>query len=169
MSNQTESRIRRVLVTGTSVAIAAMGLVPSVALAGTDGTIGWGPSDIARPTQDTSQFEAPGIAAFAKGIVQGCLGIAIAVFVLKIVLTAVDRLILAGGSSDESFRLDDIPLVGAYRDPERGMHGGQPGSSWTWVRIWSHFALQVGLCVSAWVITEVLIRLIGTVAGVSGV
>ena len=166
MSNQ-KSRIRKVLVSVTSATLAMVSVMPSVALADKT-TVGWGPTDIARPNGDTSQFEAPGIAAFAKSIVQGCLGIAIGVFVLKIILTAVDRLILAGGSNDESFRLDDIPLVGAYRDPERGANGGQSGSSWTWVRIWSHFALQVGLCVSAWVITELLMRVISTVAGVGG-
>ena len=167
MSNQTRGSIRKGLVAATATAIGMANAIPSIAFA-TEKSVGWGPDDIAKPKKDTSKFEAQGIAPLARSIVHGFLFIAVAIFVLKIILTAVDRLILAGGSSDESFRLDDVPLVGAYRDPERDVKGGQTGAAWTWSRIWAHFALQVGLCVSAWVITELLMGVISSVIGATG-
>lgn len=127
---------------------------PTAALA-----LGWGPDQVVTPKKT---YTPAGIGEFARSFITGFLGLAVIVFVLKVVLTAVDRFIFVG-SSNNGFRLDELPLIGAYRNPERD-DGHDGGSAWTWPHIWGHFAIQVGLCAGAWVITEFLIRLISTVA-----
>lgn len=150
--------VRRCLVSVASLAIGAGTWLPSVAMAAP----GWKPQDIYATDQAAEKFQASDTMTFAQGFITTGFGIAIAVFVLKVILTAVDRLIF-GGSSNSSFRLDEIPLVGAYADPERDSGGDGPSSPWTWQRIWIHFAIQITLCVSAIFITNLLISLIGTV------
>lgn len=155
--------IRRGLVRAAVLAMSVGTIVPSVALAAP----GWDPDDIYDTNSVQDKYDSGTTLEFAKSIITAFFGIAIAVFVLKVVLTAVDRLLL-GGDSNSGFRLDEIPLVGAYTDPEKGGAGDGPASPWTWQRIWAYFAVQITLCVSAIALTSLLVSIIGTVVTESG-
>lgn len=89
-------------------------------------------------------------------IVVWILGIAIGIFVMRVVLTAVDRMLISD-SPDGSF-LTNIPLVGAYPPPSRD--GG-----YAWKDIWISFAKQLAICVGAWVIVEAILGLISWLLG----
>ncbi|RAP50743.1 MAG: hypothetical protein BZ138_06395 [Methanosphaera sp. rholeuAM270] len=84
------------------------------------------------------------------------LGIAIAVFVLKIVLTAIDRMLFAsnaGGSTglggvSGGGVLTRIPLVGAY------------DKDVLWKEVFIHFGKQLALVVGAWIFVQLVVNLV---------
>lgn len=138
----------------------SMLLMPMPALAGSSG-LGW--QDIGKETPQG--VTAGNVSTFGETLMKAVLGIVIGVFVLKVVLTAVDRIIFGGsnsggnkGNGNEGFRLDDIPIIGAYRDPERS--GDSP---WTWQRIFTFFAIQIALAAGAYVIVGLMMSLLSTV------
>ena len=149
----------------TSVAVtsAAWALEPTVALA-----IGWQPDAIAETDSAAGKLTTSSMSDFVWNIVSKALGIAVAVFVLKVVMTAVDRIIFSGAAPG-TFRLDEIPLIGAYTDPEK-QEGNGPGvtnsaSNWTWPNIWKHFAAQIALAAAASFIVMFLFWILSIVFG----
>ena len=92
------------------------------------------------------------------------LGLAIAAFVLKIVLTAIDRMIFSneggkatgqGGQGQNRGAkvqgggiLKSIPLVGAY-DEELG-----------WKEIFIHFGKQVAVVAGAWILVQLVVNVV---------
>lgn len=95
--------------------------------------------------------------------------IAIGFFVMKVIMTAVDRFALA--ESQSPFRLSEIPIIGAYKDPrERNKwteHSqqstnrlqGNPQDQepvWTWKQIFKHFIKNIIIIVGIWVILGII-------------
>lgn len=161
MHTNARRMLRKAAVATVASALSAATVLSTVALAAE--RLGWETGDIVNNPEGIAETYTPsGTAEFVKQIIQAAIFIVVGAFVLRIVLTAIDRLILAG-NGNEGFRLDEVPLVGAYRDPERG-GADRKGVAWTWTRIFSHFALQLVLCLSAWVFVEFLMGVIKAVA-----
>ncbi|RAP50740.1 MAG: hypothetical protein BZ138_06380, partial [Methanosphaera sp. rholeuAM270] len=93
------------------------------------------------------------------------LGIAIAIFVLKIVLTAIDRMLFASKSASSSGGmggkssggsggvtggdvLTRIPLIGAY------------DSAVDWKEVFIHFGKQLAIVVGAWIFVQLVVNLV---------
>lgn len=140
-------------------------LLPTAALAEESGGGGgdpWSPESLITETStagitpaDVSQSSAESL---VKGIAGWVLGIAIALFVLKLVLTAVDRIFIPKGEGQpgrpgpaRGSILQTIPVVGAYPPPD-GRGGG-----YGWKEVFINFITQVAICVGAWVIVQFLI------------
>lgn len=155
------SGMRGVLVKAASLAIVASNMVPTLALAGGPG---WGSDDIIDPGVKDS-FQPNSMMEGVQTLISAACGIAMVIFVAKVVLTAIDRFIFVGPGNNS--RLDEIPLVGAYPNPEK--LGPEGGSAWPWRRIWFNFAVQMLLCVSVFAITSLLFSIVNTVVIKSGV
>lgn len=84
------------------------------------------------------------------------LGIAVGLFVLRVILTAVDRMVLGGQDQygNQTSVLSAIPMVGAY--PPKG----PDGSGYTWKDIWINFAKQMAICVGAWVLVNAVVGIV---------
>jgi hypothetical protein len=155
MHKSAKNAFREFLVSVTAGAIALPGIVPTVALA-----MGWKSNDIIQDQSVQEKFKPTTMFDWVKGLITAFCGIAMVVFVARVVLTAIDRFIFVGPNNTS--RLDEIPLIGAYPNPEKDS-GGEGGSTWTWKRIWLNFAVQMALCVSAFAVTNFLFSIVATV------
>lgn len=113
----------------------------------------WSPTDLL----DESGVERKDVTgASVNGVVRNiagwALGIAISLFVLRVVLTGIDR-ILVGNEGGHSF-LSSIPLVGAYPPPSAD------GEGYPWKDVWINFAKNLAMVVGAWVIVNALVGLV---------
>lgn len=136
---------------------------PEVALAD-----GWTQGVLDTSAQQVGQDSAgkptaEGISETVRKVSGWILGIAIVLFVLKVVLTAVDR-ILVGNDSQSGYPsnsfLTRIPIVGAYPLPTGGQ-GGERG--YTWKDIWVHFGVQIAIAISAWFLVQLSIGIVSAV------
>lgn len=149
--------------------------VPSKALA-----LGWDPESMVAQTTGTTGMSAANInqqslANWVQGFTTFLLGIAIVLFVLKVVLTAVDRMLFknnigggsggggsnpmartapsGGGGSGSGFSLANIPIIGAYpQDTE-------------WKDVFIHFGKNVAIVAGAWVLVQIVVGVILFVFG----
>lgn len=113
----------------------------------------WSPTDLL----DESGVERKDVTgASVNGVVRNiagwALGIAISLFVLRVVLTGIDR-ILVGNEGGHSF-LSSIPLVGAYPPPSAD------GEGYPWKDVWINFAKNLAMVVGAWVIVNAVVGLV---------
>lgn len=141
---------------GTAIAISAL---PGIALAKGNG---WGPNDIMSNITDNTMkfnntFDFSTIATWVQTVTTTVLGIAIFLFLLRIALTAFDRLLTKGGSGDGNNRggtkgegggmFTGIPVVGAYT------------SDVSWMDIWKIFGKNVAIVLGAWIIVQVIVSI----------
>lgn len=152
---------------GTAAILAGLPiLAPSTALADSysDGVFNTAHKNSGDLTKDVS---AGSMQSKVRSIAGWALGIAVSIFVLKVVLTAVDRILFDRESLEtstvgnthyfsESF-LVGLPIIGAYPSPEH-QDGGETG--YTWKRIWLNFMLQIAIAAGAWVIVSLLVGLV---------
>lgn len=140
-------------VAGVASGIAAM---PSTAMA-----LGWEPEAMVAQTTGATGMTAANInqqslATWVQNFTTFLLGIAIVIFVLKIVLTAVDRMLLQKNINDnkgaEETVLNKLPIIGAYKGA-------------TWGEILKHFGIQVGIVAGAWVLVQIVVGVILFVFG----
>lgn len=99
------------------------------------------------------------------GIAKWIIGLAVVCFVLKVVMTAVDRMVLGNiddgpqrgqrGGQGSGFRLSDIPMVGAY----------PPDASWK--QVWLNFAKNLAIVVGVYLIIELIMGVIMWLIGVT--
>lgn len=99
------------------------------------------------------------------GIAKWIIGLAVVCFVLKVVMTAVDRMVLGNiddgpqrgqrGGQGSGFRLSDIPMVGAY----------PPDVSWK--QVWLNFAKNLAIVVGVYLIIELIMGVIMWLIGVT--
>lgn len=135
---------------------AVMAGAPTVALAD------WTPDDMlgkagSEGSFDVQKVNGDTINERVTAIAGWAIGIAVALFVLRVVLTAVDRMVLGG--EDESGRqqsvLSGIPIIGAYPPKQRD------GSGYTWKDVWLNFAKQLAVCVGAWFLVGLIVGIVG--------
>lgn len=148
--------------------------LPAVAYA-SDGRLGWSMSggdggNGILADDPTGAFTPDSVMSVVTVLIRTGLGIAIAVFVLKVVLTAADRLLIGGtvapgpaGPPQEQSMLSQIPLIGAYPPPE------PTGGGYTWGAIFKRFFIQVSLCVGALLITELALGILKAAFSAAGV
>lgn len=149
----------------SGVCAASIAAVPQNAMA-----LGWEPESMVAQTTGTTGMTAANInqqslATWVQNFTTFLLGIAIVIFVLKIVLTAVDKMLLKGPSSGSGspspssskgggsniFDLTKIPIIGAY--------------SGEWGDIFKHFGIQVAVVAGAWVLVQIVVGVILFVFG----
>jgi hypothetical protein len=120
--------------------------------------LGWEANDMIKNTTGATGMTAATIdqqslAKWVTDFTTFLLGIAIVLFVLKVVLTAIDRMIFKDPNNKSkaaagTFTLASIPFIGAYPwDVE-------------WKDIWKHFALQIGIVAGAWVLVQVMVGVV---------
>jgi hypothetical protein len=116
--------------------------------------LGWQANDMIKNTTGATGMTAATIdqqslAKWVTDFTTFLLGIAIVLFVLKVVLTAIDRMVFQKpGNESGSFSLSSIPVLGAY-EPKV-----------TWKDVWKHFALQIGIVAGAWVLVQVMVGVV---------
>lgn len=160
----------------SSGALASLMALPSTAFA-----LGWDPDDMMDKAGtgtgvglSSGTINQQTLADWVMGLTTFLLGIAIVLFVLKVVLTAVDRMIFkndingggggggggmpgrgggGGGGGSNGFSLANIPIVGAYpQDVE-------------WKTIFIHFGKNVAIVAGAWVLVQIVVSVILFVFG----
>ena len=99
------------------------------------------------------------------GIAKWIIGLAVVCFVLRVVMTAVDRMVLGNiddgqqrgprGGQESGFRLSDIPMIGAY-PPEI-----------SWKQVWLNFAKNLAIVVAVYLIIELIMGVIMWLIGVT--
>lgn len=131
--------------------------------------LGWGAKDMISNTTKTTELDAKPItqkevADWVTSVTTWVLAIAIVLFVLKVVLTAIDRLLFqqnvaTGGqgtraagrgsaTGDEQTLLQRIPFLGAYPQTEG------------WKEIWIHFGKNVAIVAGAWVLVNLVVNVV---------
>ena len=88
------------------------------------------------------------------------LALAIIAFILKIVLTAVDRMLFDNGNNgnqtSNGSTLVNIPVIGAYPQPM----GDGDTKGYTWKRVWTNFAIQLAIAIGAYFFVTLTLRVI---------
>ena len=152
-----QSAIGFAALSASGVAAAVLSM-PTTAMA-----LGWKANDMIQNTSGATGMNAASInketlATWVQNFTTWILGIAIVLFVLKVVLTAVDRLVfdsqgdgkggtrknLENGKGNGGGVLCQIPLIGAY-DP-----------SMAWKDIFIHFGKNLAIVAGAWVIVQIV-------------
>lgn len=98
-------------------------------------------------------------AASTQGVVRNIagwlLGVAIAIIVLKVALTGIDRMFLDNmNDSHDQSPLESIPVLGAYP------------RSYEWKDIWLNFATNLAIVLGVWVAVTVIAGAISWFSGV---
>lgn len=152
---------------------APMLLVPTAALAAGGGVStnnGFKATDMLNKAANDGGFKvdtinADSINATVTKIASWAIGVAVSLFVLRVVLTAVDRMVLGGQDQygQQQSVLSGIPVVGAYPPKQND------GSGYTWKDVWMNFAKQLAICVGAWfgvsLVVGVVSWMMGSVTG----
>ena len=135
---------------GSLAGVAAAGLAMPAKAFAASGT--WNPEDIIQgDSLDPTQIDANVISEWVRTFTTWIVGIAIVLFVLRVVITAVDRMLF--GDEPDSF-LKKLPSVlAAY------------GKDKKWKDIFKTFALQLAVCACAWLIVNILAGVILWAAG----
>lgn len=149
-----------------------MMLLPSHAHA-----LGWKAQDMIAQTSGVTELDAKPItqadvAGWVNTMAVWILGLAIVFFVLKAVLTAIDRMLFQnkidgggkggggrGTGSAEETVLNRIPFIGAYPQDV------------PWKEIWIHFGKNVAIVAGAWILVNLVVNIVlwifGSVTGQS--
>lgn len=149
--------------------------------------IGWQISDEADSlgaTRSAERYTSTGvILPIVQSLANWSLGLAITVFVVRVSLTALDRLAFTNQGANAGFRLSEIPFVGAYPDPtDLGSPVGEENAKahatpsdgtkrrelWTWKRVWKRFLTQLTIATGSWLIIQILLGLLQALLGVTG-
>lgn len=141
-------------------------IAPTVAMAAPDWSAGTmlrnGASDAGMTIMPVN---SDGANNWVIGIAKWIAGIAVVCFVLRVVMTAVDRMVL-GNIDDgiqnaprtpqsDGFRLSDIPVIGAY----------PPNVSWK--QVWINFAKNLAIVVGVYIIIELIMGVVLWLIGVT--
>lgn len=150
-----KKKIGTVLLGISGVAAAFMSL-PQKASA-----VGWEPNEMissatGQANIDPTVVTQANIAGVVQTVTRWILGIAIVLFIAKVVLTAIDRMLFqdpkAGrNSSDKDGFLQQIPVIGAYPADQE------------WKNVWLHFGKNVAIVVGAWLIVQILVGIVSFV------
>lgn len=141
-------------------------LMPTTALAYNSGAPDWsagtmlsnGASDAGVKIRNVSSGD---INDWVIGISKWIAGLAVVFFVLRVVMTAVDRMVLGniddgqqhgggtrGPQQNSGFRLSEIPVIGAY-DP-----------SVSWKQVWLNFAKNLAIVAGAYLIVMLIMNVV---------
>lgn len=142
-------------------------LAPVLALPQTALAIeGWTPnaaiSGMAGHSVSVKKFDEQTLMNWVQTIAMWLLGIAVILFVFKVVLTAVDRLIFGNQDGNVQFGgnggggkgggdagiLTKIPAIGAYP------------ANVPWKEIWIHLAKNIAIVAGAWVVVQLIVQVV---------
>lgn len=102
------------------------------------------------------------VTRWVNGIANWAVGIAVALFVLRIILTAIDRFVLANMNTTAHVP-GSYPNPGDERYDENDVKGNPP-EGWTWKHIWFNFGKNLGILAGAWLIVQVIMGIIQMVS-----
>lgn len=100
-------------------------------------------------------------------VVSWAVGIFVAFFVLRIALTAFDRMVIANMNTT-------FAVPGAYPNPgderydKNDIQNEGATVGWTWKRIWINFAKNIAIVVGAWLIVQLIMNLVLFAMGNTG-
>lgn len=141
-------------------------LAPVLALPQTALAIeGWTPDAAIRGMAGNSvsvkKFDEQTLMNWVQTMAMWLLGIAVILFVLKVVLTAVDRLVFGNQDGNVQFGgkgggkgggdagiLTKIPAIGAYP------------ADVPWKEIWIHLAKNIAIVAGAWVLVQLIVQVV---------
>lgn len=141
---------------GSACAASAVMALPSKAMA-----LGWDPQSMVAQTTGTTGMTAANInqqslANWVQNFTTFILGIAIVLFVLKVVLTAIDRMVLQNNTGEAKTNgetiLTKLPIIGAYKDA-------------SWKEVFIHFGKNIAIVAGAWVLVQIVVGVILFVFG----
>lgn len=114
------------------------------------------------------KLTAGGINETVTGITGWILGLAIIIFVLKVVLTAVDRILNDpdNSASQHNSVLTRLPIVGAYPPPTMGPDGSE---GYSWPKVWMNFGMQIAIAIAVWFIIGLIVGLMSQLLGNAGI
>lgn len=105
------------------------------------------------------------VTSWVNTVLFWAIGIAVALFVLRIGLTAIDRLVLANLQTNAHVPFA-FPNPGDERYSQDEFRDGHtPPEGWTWKRIWLNFAKNLAIIAGAWLIVQVVMGIILYVFG----
>lgn len=104
-------------------------------------------------------IDATDITNWVNTVVSWAVGIAVAFFVLRVALTAFDRMVLAN-SNTTAHVPGAYPNPGDERYDPNDVQGNTPPEGWTWKRIWINFAKQIALVAGAWVLVQIVMGIV---------
>lgn len=124
------------------------------------GQVGWNVNTIitggsANEQLGITEWSAQSVSDVVTKFTTWLIGIVVVIFVLKVVLTAVDRLLFSnskgggggrggGGGNSGGGLLTQIPVVGAYSE------------TMAWKDVWIHFGKNLAIVAGAWIIVQVI-------------
>lgn len=171
------NEVRRVIVV-TAKTMCIMMAATYLATPVTAHAIGWDvqeEADAVGASQSAAANAQPEtIAPIFTAITNWAIGIAVAIFVLRVAMTALDRFVFSKQGAVPAFKLSEIPFIGAYPDPDdliemdeananayAAQHGHTKNETlWTWGRIWKRFAIQMGVIACVWILTRFLLGVV---------
>ena len=120
----------------------------------------WGADEIiGGDSVDPTTIDAEVISGWVKTFATWAIGIAIVIFVLRIVITAIDRMLFQkdNGSGNRSQGVNGSGGGGGNSDsPLSGLPSIIRPYTGDWKSIFKTFALQLGVCACAWLIVNIL-------------
>lgn len=130
-----------------------------------------GEEQAGKPTGDS-------VANTIKSVSGWIIGIAIVLFVLKVIMTAIDRILFDRDSSIvsrsgntnyfENSVLVGIPIIGAYPPPEsrpNDPYADKSKKGYTWKDIWILFFVQLLIAVGSWFFVNLVVDLLAGLLG----
>lgn len=102
------------------------------------------------------------ITQWVNRIVSWAIGIFVAFFVLRIALTAFDRMVLANSNSNAHVPFA-YPNPGDERYDPNDIKGNTPPEGWTWKRIWINFGKNIAIVAGAWVLVQLVMGIVSMV------
>lgn len=182
----TGNAVRRVA-TSTAKAIGIMTAMACLSTPTTAHALGWDvqeEADAVGASQSAATNAQPAtIAPIFTAITNWAVGIAVAIFVLRVAMTALDRFVFSGQGAAPALKLSEIPIIGAYPDPDdlvemdeananayAARHGHTKNETlWTWGRIWKRFAIQMGVIAGVWILVRFLLGVVIMLSQATGV
>lgn len=143
----------------STVGMTAIGTgMPTVAFAAK----GYQPNDILKEATsegtggniNANELTGDALSERVTSIATWAIGVAVVLFVLRVVLTAVDRMVLGGEDQygNQQSVLAAIPMVGAYPPKQND------GSGYSWKDIWLNFGKQLAICAGAWFLVNLMVN-----------
>lgn len=164
MNMKNAIKTARYLTIGTAGAWTLSALVlPGVAMAADSQ---WSPESMMRNAGGTAGLDVnnnkittENVTAWVNSVVSWAVGIFVAFFVLRIALTAFDRMVVANMNTT-------FAVPGAYPNPgderydKNDIQNEGATVGWTWKRIWINFAKNIAIVVGAWIIVQLIMNLV---------
>lgn len=151
---------RSMLYVCTGAITAGTLLAPATALANNQ----WNPKTMLQNAGQSAgvhvnEINTSTVTGWVNTVVSWAIGIVVAIFVLRIALTAFDRMVLANNNSTAHIPFA-YPNPGDERYDPNDIRGNTPPEGWTWKRIWINFAKNIAIVAGAWLLVQIVMQIV---------